>query len=257
MSAVAAGIVLAVVGVTVWFVWYYKFRTKNMVDDRTGITWVRIKGGSFQMGSNDLQPDQRPVFQVWIKTFWMAKTEVTVAQYRRCVDAGKCSEPDTSRPGYNWNKVGRENHPVNGVTWRQAAAFCKWAGGRLPSESEWEYAARSRGMPWKDSNGGKCEHENTKPVCSDRRDITYQGLCDMGGNVWEWVEDKYQMNYRSAPVNGRAWVTPSGSLRVIRNADPCNPAYDWPVSHRYSAAPSDHRELLGFRCVMDDHVRSK
>ncbi len=189
-----------------------------------GIDWVRIPGGSFQMGSNDGDLGEKPVHAVHVGSFEMSRSEVTVAQYRACVDAGECTEPGTG--GYmdacNWGKSGRDDHPINCVDWHQASAFARWAGGRLPSEAEWEYAARggesyiyagsntAGDVAWYEGNSGDRTHE----VCGKRHNG--YGLCDMSGNVWEWVEDWYHDSYAGAPSDGSAWTTGGGSYRVYR-----------------------------------------
>ncbi|HQC44850.1 MAG TPA: formylglycine-generating enzyme family protein, partial [Myxococcota bacterium] len=154
------------------------------------------------MGSNDLSWS-RPVHRVTVPTFEMSKTQVTVDQYIACVNVGACTEPDTE-DYCNWIKSDRGSHPVNCVSWNQAQAFARWAGGRLPSEAEWEYAARSGGRDWKypwgdeeatceraviSEGGNGCGRGSTWPVCSKPSGNTTHGLCDMAGNVWEWVQD--------------------------------------------------------------------
>ena len=106
--------------------------------------FVRIEGGSFMMGSDDEEAydSEQPVHQVQVSTFWMAESEVTVAQYQRCVDAGVCTEPSIGSEYCTWGKSGYENHPVNCVDWGQARTFSRWVGGDLPTEAQWEYAAR-------------------------------------------------------------------------------------------------------------------
>jgi formylglycine-generating enzyme required for sulfatase activity len=183
------------------------------------------------MGTNSGFSNEKPVHRVRIKTFWMAKSEVTVAQYRRCVRAGRCSKPRTGKH-CNWGKGGRGQHPVNCVDWKQARSFSRWAGGRLPSEAQWEYAARSGGKSWKypwgnakascaravmpGSGGWGCGKKRTWPVCSKPRGNSRQGLCDLAGNVCEWVRDRWHGSYQGAPTDGSAWVSGSSSLRVLR-----------------------------------------
>ncbi len=195
------------------------------------LTWVLIPGGFFQMGASNGEPDEKPVHEVTVPTFEMTKTEVTVSQYGECVTAGQCTEPASGRDTHNWNEPGYEHHPVNSVDWYQSMAFCTWAMGRLPSEAEWEYAARSRGQdiayPWGDQmptcdyavmsdDGEGCGTDRTMAVCSKTDGHTAEGLCDMAGNVWEWVEDVYHDSYTGAPTDGSAWTTGSVEKRVLR-----------------------------------------
>ncbi len=128
------------------------------------------------MGSTSGDPDEKPVHLVKVKTFGLAQTEVTVAQYKRCVAAGKCTRPYTGMY-CNWGHAGRGSHPVNCVEWKQAAAYSRWAGGRLPSEVEWEYAARGGGLARKYSWG------NEKPTC-DRAILKDGGWGCGKGRTW-------------------------------------------------------------------------
>ena len=173
----------------------------------------------------------------------MSQSEVTVGQYRVCVDAGVCTAPRCNFPATpDWT----ENHPVRCVTWHEAKAFAGFADARLPSEAEWEYAARSGGQnityPWGDEapdctrlnfydvNIGDYCVGTTTPVCTYPTGNTAQGLCDMSGNVWEWVEDNYAGGYR---------VTRGGSYGD--NADGVRAAY------RLGIDPSDVYDNYGFR----------
>ncbi len=224
------------------------------------LRWVRLRKGCFRMGSKKGESREKPVRRVCVKRFDLSKTEVTVGQYAACVKAGKCSAPDTGEY-CNWEKAGHEDHPINCVDWGQAAAFARWAGGRLPSEAEWAYAARSGGKKWRypwgnqkatcaravmnDGGGYGCGKGRTWPVCSKPAGNTKQGLCDMAGNVWEWVADWYGP-YGEAPTNGSA-RTNAAQLRVLRGGG-------WRDSARYLRAairrwnsPGSRNNFLGFR----------
>ena len=198
------------------------------------IEWVTIPGGKFAMGTDSGEKgfeDAKPVHEVTIKTFDMSKTLVTVEQYAECVIKGGCTEPATG-DYCNWGVTGRQFHPVNCVEWDQASEYAKFKGARLPSESEWEYAATSGGKnqkyPWGNDkptcdkavmygNGGYgCGARSTMPVCSKTAGNSAQGLCDMAGNVWQWVQDKYRNSYKGAPVDGSAFEEAEGSYWVVR-----------------------------------------
>ncbi|MBW2703044.1 MAG: formylglycine-generating enzyme family protein [Deltaproteobacteria bacterium] len=197
-------------------------------DDARGsaaIEWVRIKGGTFIMGciegDADCEKSTRPRHLVQLATFELMKTEVTVAAYRACVEAGACSEPKHDSPGCVWDKSGHEMHPINCVSRAQALRFAAFAGGRLPTEAEWEYAARSGGKaqhyPWGNqpptclhavfndrSHAVHCRRGRTQPVGSRSLGNSVQGVSDLAGNVSEMVADCYQENYRDAHADGSA-----------------------------------------------------
>lgn len=172
------------------------------------------------MGSEEGDEDERPVHFVTLSTFRISKTEVTVAQYAACVAAGKCTVPDTGG-ACNWELAGRENHPINCVDWEQAKAFTVWLSGvmgqevRLPSEAQWEYAARgpeSRTYPWGQAAptselanfGGLIGH--TTPVGQYPKGASWVGALDMAGNVWEWCLDIWHDSYKGAPSDGSEWM---------------------------------------------------
>lgn len=187
--------------------------------NKTGIVWIRMPAGSFTMGE-DKDYRAKPAHTVNVKAFEIAKTEVTNQQYAECVAAGACTARSTDgmcgNPDYMSAEVA-----VTCVTWAQAAAFSAWAGGRLPSEAEWEYAARGAGSkrnyPWGNeapscdravmyANGKSCSY-SPMPVCSKPKGNTAQGLCDMAGNVYELTSDWGNTSYTNAPTDGSAWVT--------------------------------------------------
>jgi sulfatase modifying factor 1 len=190
------------------------------------------------MGSENGEDNERPVHRVTVPTFEITKTEVTVLQYQVCVDASICTEPiePTLDQYCNLGKPDREDHPVNCVDWEQAGVFCRWSGGRLPTEAQWEYAARGGGddieFPWgnqpatchyavmKDQTvgGDGCGQDRTWPVCSKTAGNTAQGLCDMSGNVLEWVRDQYHDSYQGAPTDGSSWEDLWFAERVCRSS---------------------------------------
>jgi formylglycine-generating enzyme required for sulfatase activity len=224
------------------------------------IQWVALPGGLYSMGS-DRWPDAKPVHQVAIKPFEMAKAPVTNKQYQACVADGACVALSTQCATAPF--IGADQ-PVVCVTWDMAAAFAHWAGGRLPSEAEWEYAARSggkkRSYPWGDeppdcdravlnAGGYGCGRKASWPVCSKPKGNTRQGLCDMAGEVYEWTQDAYHESYDGAPSDGRAWDEPAPKHRVVRGGSWSRTADYLPASLRGAAVPTNANVTLGFRPV--------
>lgn len=180
-----------------------------------GAGQVRVPGGAFFMGASDLRnvgQGSAPVHRVVLSTYCLDQTEVTVAAYRVCVDAGVCGAPDgkNNSPLCNWPIAGRDDHPVNCVDWTQADAYCRFAGRMLPTEAQWEYAARysdERDYPWGNTapanqlcwSGGGGAAAATCPVGSHPAGDTALGIHDMAGNVWEWVADWLDV-YQADPV---------------------------------------------------------
>ena len=229
------------------------------------------------MGSNKGDGDEKPVHRVSVKAFQMNRAEVTVAQYGACVKTRRCTRPHWDDgtcfvyKGGKWVK-GRlpasfrsGSQPAVCVDWNQARAFCRWAGGRLPSEAEWEYAARSGGKniqyPWGnqkatcsravmlDGSGNGCGKDRTWPVCSKPAGNTAQGLCDMAGNVYEWMEDRWHGSYTGAPKNGRAWTAGTNKRRVLRGGS-WNSHVDYVrAANRFNITPAVRDHYLGFRCA--------
>jgi|GEM_PF-1827366 len=221
------------------------------------VEWVSIPGGKFMMGTAGFSAgfeDTKPAHEVVIKPFEMFKTDVTVAQYAECVNAGKCTTPGTGG-NCNWGIRERQKHPVNCVDWSQANQYAEFRGARLPSEAEWEYAARSGGKnynyPWGDSlptsDMAVMNANGTMPVCSKLAGNTEQGLCDMAGNVYQWVQDRYQNSYVGAPVDGEAFEI-TGPLRVLRGSKfNANNASLLRTAYRFSTAPGYRYDFIGFR----------
>ncbi|MGE0822245.1 MAG: formylglycine-generating enzyme family protein [Candidatus Binatia bacterium] len=184
---------------------------------------VAVPAGDFFMGcnekvDNECFDNEKPGRTVNLPAFAIDKTEVTVAAYRQCVEGKECSEEGLERYGScNWGKEGRENHPINCVDWNQAGAFCQWAGKRLPTEAEWEKAARGtdgRKYPWGDEwdgrkanvNGTEDGYEQTAPVSSFPTGASPYGALDMAGNVWEWTADWYDKEKKYRSLRGGSWT---------------------------------------------------
>lgn len=229
-------------------------------DSMEGLYWHLIKGGVFEMGDEGILWSE-PEHLVDVLDFELTRTEITVGQYRQCFDAGECPEPQLDEAGCNWSGTGMDDHPVNCVSWQSAVDFCEWIGGRLPSEAEWEFAARGEAehsYPWgeeeatcdravMDGAGGfGCGQNATWAVCSRPDGDNPQGLCDMAGNVGEWVQDWFHDSYIGAPTDGSSWEYPVGYQRVVRGGAFRYNSYQLLSAKRYHSAAD---VLVGFRCA--------
>ena len=261
--------------------------------NKAAIEWVKFPGGTFVPRQNEAKhervypkkppavagvPDTRhreptlvevsPERPVEVASFELMKTEVTVKQYRHCVEAGSCIEPDTSADEHcNWGKPDRENHPINCVTWDQAVVFANWADARLPTEAEWEYAERGGGKsqkwPWGDESptcdGGHTnrgvfgcgQHKHTAPVCSMPKGNTIHGLCDMAGNVQEMLADGTDIMHalEHPGVHNPPFVTQNddSSTRVVRGKGYATPM-QWMHTLRRDVMPASRcYDHTGFR----------
>ncbi len=233
--------------------------TRAWTEARGDVEWIHLSGGTFSMGRNDGPDIEAPRHKVWIEPLWISQSEVTVAQYARCVDEGACREPDTGE-GCTWRDPLAIDHPVNCVDWAQAQEFAVWAGAQLPTEAQWEYAARSQGQdqlyPWGNDPpvcsrmaSPACGVEGTQPACTLPDGNTEQGLCDMAGGVSEWVEDNYHGSYKGAPANGTAWTTQTLDPRVVRGASWLSDPDRIRATSRNYTLPSVQEANLGFRIV--------
>jgi iron(II)-dependent oxidoreductase len=218
--------------------------TEEKVETKSGLSFVHIPGGTFHLGcelqDSDCEKDEGPTRFVTVGPFWLAKTEVTVAEYAKCVSAGVRAPPQTSSSGCTWNVDGKENHPVNCVDWNQATRFCEWAGGRLPTAKEWEFAAKgggSRIYPWGDElpdrSRASFDAPGTDPVGSHPQGARLQGMLDMAGNLYEWTSSNYSAV--SKEVRGGSWNVDARGLRV---------------SYRNGVGPLLGGDGTGIRCVL-------
>jgi formylglycine-generating enzyme required for sulfatase activity len=224
-----------------------------------GALMVFVPAGEFQMGSTDADRDgrdeEKPEHTVTLDAFWVDKTEVTNDQYRKCVEAGDCEEPTCWDNG----DLNAPDQPVVCVTWDDAQAYAAWAGGRLPTEAEWEKAARGtdgRFYPWGE-DVPDCEDANfkgclgrTASVGSYPGGASPYGALDMAGNAWEWVADWYDEAYYSNAQTDNPQGPDSGERRAIRSGsfDMSEPRLR--TAFRAGALPAYSNWDLGFRVVL-------
>ncbi len=222
------------------------------ISPKDGMTLLYVPAGEFTMGS-DANSDEQPLHQVYLDAFWIDQTEVTNEMYAKCVDAGKCDPP--SNTGH-FSNSSYENQPVVYVNWSKANAYCSWVDRRLPTEAEWEKAARGtdgRTYPW--GEGIDCDKANfqyscvgdTSPVGSYESEKSFYGAYDMAGNVWEWVSSLYRP-YPYVASDSREDMNSSGD-RVLRGGSWDN--YDSNVrsAFRLRLDPTNSYNLIGFRCA--------
>jgi formylglycine-generating enzyme required for sulfatase activity len=235
---------------------------------------VHVPGGTFQMGGDESNPyvvsDEFPKRTVTLGDFWIDQTETTNAQFAAFLNA----RGNQTEGGVTWlnledqgcqieqvggkyrPKSGYADHPVIDVSWYGAEAYCKWAGARLPTEAEWEYAARGSQdftYPWGDSFPA-CELAQFS-VCSGQTiavgslldGASWCGVHDMAGNVWEWVADWYGDYAPGAQTNPTGPVT--GESKVLRGGSFTDLWHDIRVAYRYGSNPSYRLDSVGFRCA--------
>lgn len=230
---------------------------------------VHVPEGKFWRGADDGDPDEKPVREIFLSEFWIDTYEVTVDQYRACVKAGICSAPASSGCGDEYNNwtQNRGDHPVNCVSWTQSDQYCRWAGKRLPTEAQWEKAARGTEgwtYPWgeakptcdyavMDDGGLGCGLGTTWPVGSKAKGKSPYGAYDMSGNVWEWVADWYSSDGYQSALERDPEGPKSGSRRVFRGG-----SFNYYVVSGLRAAlrgrgvPAYVYYFLGFRCARFD-----
>ncbi len=233
---------------------------------------VLIPAGEFKMGSNSGDKDEKPVHRVYLDAFSIDKTEVTVADYKKCVSSGRCEVANSNywsgkhQSKYdkycNYDKNGRGDHPINCVDWKNAKTYCQFVNKRLSTEAEWEKAATwKNGQKYKypsgknsvscndavmSDGGAGCGKTRTWPAGSKTEEIN--GTHDMAGNVWEWVSDWYG-NYSSGSQRNPKGSS-SGSGRVRRGGGWSDDASYLRGAFRNNYGPSGRNNSIGFRCAV-------
>ncbi len=243
---------------------------------------VLVEGGTFMMGSKDDEATfewETPVHEVMVGDFYMGKYEVTNEEFCEFLNAKGTSMGEYEGTEVPWIdmsgyteieevdsvftvKDGKEKYPAAYVTWFGAWAYCEWKGGRLPTEAEWEYAARggkeSKGFKYSGSDNldevawygdSAGDVMNTHPV--GEKAPNELGIYDMSGNVWEWINDYWGENYYQESPNENPQGPQEGTFRVLRGGDWHGDADLCRVSYRYFAPMSYNDIILGFRLVID------
>lgn len=236
------------------------------VSDKDGMAMVYVPAGEFLMGSMDADSqassDEKPQHKVYLDAFWIDRTEVTNAQYNECVQTGACTASryagDSSFNAYN--------QPVGGVSWSEAQAYCQWAGRQLPTEAQWEKAARGtdgRIYPWGNQaatcdyavmnvgNGNGCSRGAAWPVGSKPKGASPYGALDMAGNVYEWVADWYDDKYYADSPYRNPPGPSSGTARVSRGGSLDRDAQVMRGTCRNGLPPDLWSLALGFRCALN------
>jgi formylglycine-generating enzyme required for sulfatase activity len=253
----------------------YAHEPPETIEDDFGVSMALVPAGSFEMGSAEGEEDEQPVHTVWLDDFFIDQFEITNAQYAECLDAGAC-QPTTDTTAFAssysrriyYGSTEYANYPVIYATWYEAQEYCEWRGARLPTEAEWEKAARGglegKKYPWGDEapvckagaeNGAKfddddaCDDTDTAPVG------TYGpngfGLYDMAGNVWEWVSDWYSEDYYSISPEENPTGPEEGQYPVVRGGAWGNYAERLTVTYRRINDQNSGSLSIGFRCARD------
>lgn len=260
---------LVALGAVVWWVWGGGSGS-GAVDvpgerppSATGqaIEYVAIPAGRFQMGAvpgdESADDDEKPRHEVELsKGFLMSRTEITVGAYRQYVEAAGLQMPEAPSFNSGWGKA---DHPVVNVSWENAKGYCEWVGGRLPSEAEWEYAARGGKSGLLYPHGNELTERDAKYGSSGgtaevgRYSPNEYGLYDMVGNVWEWCADWYGGEYYQSSPRQDPQGQSAGEYRVLRGGSWVNYRWVLRVSLRDRFRPDDWFNNIGFRCVREDN----
>ncbi|MBM3137342.1 MAG: formylglycine-generating enzyme family protein [Chloroflexi bacterium] len=229
----------------------------------TGMELVYVPAGEFLMGSADTDTNrdiysEEPQHKVYLDAYWISKTQVTNAMFNECVSSGICKYSVSKTTNPNYLDPLFNNHPVVYISWSMAQTYCTWTGGRLPTEAEWEKAARGpegQRFPWgselariKFANAGD-EIGNTTPVGSFPYGKSFYGALDMGGNVREWVSDWYAPEYFKISPQINPQGPEEGEKKVLKGACYQDPWRYSRAANRLSHEPESPGAVRGFRCA--------
>jgi formylglycine-generating enzyme required for sulfatase activity len=231
-----------------------------ITSEKDGMVMVYVPAGSFTMGTDNGYAHEGPAHDVYLDSFWIDQTEVTDKQYALCLADGGCTDP-LWQGGYSPDYFSEAQY----VNWMQAKSYCEWAGKRLPTEAEWEKAARGtegRVYPWGDeapncrlANIPDCVGGNPSPIFGLSHVGNYPdgvspyGVYDMIGNVWEWVADWYGENYYAESPERNPPGPASGTLRLLRGGSIYQIAKA--VTRTWTSPDKPQAWPYGFRCVQD------
>ena len=229
----------------------------DVVNSTDGAVVVYLPSGDFLMGSDNGESDESPAHSVYLDGFWIYQTEVTNSTYKKCVQAGVCTVPDISQNTQYYDLI-YADHPMVYVNWYDSDIYCEWAGGRLPTEAEWEKAARGtdgRTYPWGDyfliedyANYGAIVGD-TMPVGSYPTGQSPYGLMDMAGNVAEWVGDWYDSEYYQSSPSENPTGPDAGFEKLLRGGS-WNLGFEKiQTTSRQNYSPDFSFKFWGFRCV--------
>jgi formylglycine-generating enzyme required for sulfatase activity len=244
------------------------FSAPTEITDANGILMHLVPAGEFTMGSNADSDTRNQAHTVYLDAFYIDKYEVTNAHYQACVTAGVCESPHETKSDFRESYYGNpefDNYPVIYVNWAMARTYCEWRGARLPTEAEWEKAARGtegRTYPW--GEGISCEQANydgnpeTTSYCvgeisevgSYENGQSPYGLYDMAGNVFEWTSS-LNLSYPYDAADGREDLTRGGD-RVIRGGSWNENLSNLQVYYRSWLGPQYSESEIGFRCARSD-----
>jgi formylglycine-generating enzyme required for sulfatase activity len=234
---------------------------KTLMGDE-GREMVQIPEGPFTMGSTEGDPDEAPEHQVYLKSFYIDKKEVTQAEYDRFLRMTKRQKPGFPVFEDDQAKILKPELPAIGVSWSDAEAYCKWAGKRLPTEAEWEKAGRGEGKrryAWGDEfvpghanvDGKEDGFQYLAPPGTLEAGRSPYGVYDMTGNVAEWVADSYDENYyKKAPYRDPPGPEES-DLKVIRGGSWRETSHNARLSKRFAAKRWRTDSTIGIRCARD------